>query len=336
MKIDIAAHITPPDFKKHLIKKLPQNFKQSFWYKYLVLDVNPSLSDLESRFRVMDRYDGVVQILTLASPPIETLLKPKDAVELSRIANDELAELVAKYPNRFAGAAACLPMNAVDHALDELERSVSVLGMKGIQLFTSINGKPLDLMEYVPFFDKMAHYDLPIWLHPIRERKGPDYAAEKESKYLISSLFGRAYETSASMTRLIFSGIFDRNPGLKIITHHFGGMVSFLEERIEGLYDLHKTLFNSEFAKNITRPPIEYFRMFYCDTAYGNSPGLKCAHSFFGPDKLLFGTDMPYDSEFGSRKIRRTINSINQMDVSGEDKEKIFNKNACGLLRLNF
>jgi aminocarboxymuconate-semialdehyde decarboxylase len=320
MKIDIAAHITPPAFKKRIIKKLPKNFTQSFWYKYLVLDVNPSLSDLESRFRIMDQYDGVTQVLTLASPPIETLLEPEDAVELSRIANDELAELVIKYPDRFVAAVACLPMNAIDHALDELERSVNALGMKGIQLFTSINGKPLDLMEYVPFFDKMAYYDLPIWLHPVRERKGPDYPTEKESKYLISSLFGREYETSAGMTRLIFSGIFDKNPGLKIITHHFGGMVSFLEERIE--------------AKNITRPPIEYFQMFYCDTAYGNSPGLKCAHSFFGPGKILFGTDMPYDSEFGSKKIRKTIKSIEQMDVSDEDKKKIFNKNALGLLRL--
>jgi len=154
----------------------------------------------------------------------------------------------------------------------------------------------------------------------------------QESKDLISSLFGREYETSAAMTRLVFGGVLEKYPELKIITHHFGGMVSYLDKRIDGLYDFHETLLGKRFSENLTKRPIDYYRMFYCDTAYGNTPGLICAYSFFGADHVLFATDMPYDSELGSRKIRTTINSIDQMDIPEADKNKIFEENTRRIL----
>lgn len=332
MKIDVFPHIIPLKFKNALLSKLPNTFYESVWYKFL--NVIPPLSDVESRFRIMDNYEGLVQVLNLASPPIETLLGPKDSVELARIANDEMAELVVKYPDRFVAAVACLPMNDMDAALEELDRSINKLGLKGIQLYTSIDGKPLDSKEFMPFYEKMLGYDLPIWVHPIRERSGPDYSSEKDSKYLISSLFGREYETSAFMTRLVFSGVMEKYSKLKIITHHFGGMVSYLEKRIDGLYDFHETLIGKNYTQNLTKRPIEYYRMFYCDTSYGSTPGLMCVKSFFGADHILFGTDMPYDSEVGNRKIRETIKSIEQMDIPEFDKKKIFEENARRLLRL--
>lgn len=332
MKIDVFPHIIPERYRDVLLGTLPDAFRQSVWHKFL--EALPSLSDLDSRFRIMDKYEGLAQVLTLASPPIETLLEPKNAVELARIANDEMAELVAKYPDRFVAAVACLPMNDLDAALKELDRAIKDLGLKGIQLYTSINGKPLDSPEFMPFYEKMAGYDLPIWIHPQRERPGGDYSTEKESKYLISSLFGREYETSAFMTRFVFAGILDTYPDLKIITHHFGGMVSYMEKRIDGLYDFHETLMGKRFTENLTRRPIDYYHMFYCDTAYGSTPGLMCVYSFFGADHMLFATDMPYDSEFGDKKIRTTISSIEQMSIPEFDKEKIFEGNARRILHL--
>ncbi len=332
MKIDVFPHIIPPKFKEVLVKRGPGTFRQSVWNKYL--DVLPTLWDLDRRFRIMDRFEGLAQVLTLASPAIETLFEPKDSVEFARMANEEMAELVAKYPDRFPAAVACLPMNDLDAALEELDRAVGRLGLKGIQLDTNINGKPLDSPEFMAIYEKMAGYDLPIWVHPKRERPGPDYSTEKESKYLISSLFGREYETSAFMTRLVFSGVFEKHPSLKIITHHFGGMVSFLEKRIDGLYDLHEQLLGQRYTQNLIKRPIDYYRLFYCDTAYGSAPGLMCVSSFFGIDHLLFATDMPYDNELGERKIRETIRSIEQMDISEVDKKKIFEENAKRLLHL--
>ena len=332
MKIDVFPHIIPLKYKEALLSKLPGTFHESVWYKFL--HTIPTLTDLDSRFRMMDNYEGLVQVLTLASPPIETLVEPKAAVELARIANDEMAELVTKYPDRFVAAVACLPMNNIDAALKELDRAITKLGCKGIQLFTSVNGKPLDSTEFRPFYEKMASYDLPIWIHPMRSRPGPDYSTEKESKYLISVLFGREYDTTAAMTRLVFGGVLERYPGLKIIIHHFGGMVSYMEKRIDGLYDSLETLLGERHTQNITKRPIEYYRKFYCDTAYGSAPGLMCAYSFFGADHVLFATDMPYDSEFGNRKIRVTIGAIEQMAIPESDKKKIFEENARRLLRL--
>ncbi len=332
MKIDVFPHILPPKFKEALVRRAPAPFRQSVWFKYL--DLLPTLWNLDRRFRIMDRFEGVAQVLTLASPAIETIFEPKESVEFARMANEEMADLVTKYPERFPAAVASLPMNDLDAALEELDRALGSLGLKGIQLDTSIDGKPLDSPEFMAIYEKMACYDLPIWVHPKRERPGPDYSTEKESKYLISSLFGREYETSAFMTRLVFSGVFEKYPGLKIITHHFGGMVSFLEKRIDGLYDLQEQLVGQKFTEKLTKRPIEYYRLFYCDTAYGSPPGLMCVSSFFGIDHLLFATDMPYDNELGERKIRETIRSIEQMDIAEPDKRKIFEKNIKQLLRL--
>ena len=136
------------------------------------------------------------------------------------------------------------------------------------------------------------------------------------------------------MTRLVFSGVLEKYPELKIITHHFGGMVSYLDKRIDGLYDFHETILGKRFSENVTKRPIDYYRMFYCDTAYGSTPGLVCAYSFFGPDHMLFATDMPYDSELGNRKIRTTINSIDQMNIPEVDKNKILGENAKRILHL--
>ncbi|MFB3886795.1 MAG: amidohydrolase family protein [Thermodesulfobacteriota bacterium] len=332
MKIDVFPHILPPRFKDALVKRAPAGFRQSVWHKYL--DVLPTLWDLDRRFRIMDRFEGLAQILTLASPAIETLFDSKYSPEFARIANDEMAELVAKYPDRFPAAVASLPMNNLDAALQELDRTIRKLGMKGIQLETSIDGKPLDSPEFMAIHEKMAGYDLPIWVHPKREREGADYSSEKESKYLISSLFGREYETAAFMTRMVFSGVFEKYPGLKIITHHFGGMVSFLERRIDGLYDLHGQLLGKKYTQNLTKRPIDYYHLFYCDTAYGSAPGLMCVASFFGADHVLFATDMPYDNEQGERKIRETIKSIEGMGIAELDKKKIFEENIRRLLRL--
>jgi len=226
-------------------------------------------------------------------------------------------------------------MNDFDAALEELDRAIGSLGMKGIQIDSSIAGLPLDAPDFMPFYEKMTHYDLPIWVHPKRERPGADYSTEKESKYLINSLFGREYETAAFMTRLVFSGVMEKYPGLKIIAHHFGGMVSFLEKRIDSLYDLHEQLMGQSYTQELTRRPIDYYRLFYCDTAYGSAPGLKCVATFFGEEHVLFATDMPYDNERGERKIRETIGSVQKMDISLEGKQKIFAANARRLLGLS-
>jgi len=330
VKIDIFAHIIPVKYKEALYRIAPTGF-----YLEDVIETLPTLFDLERRFRIIDKYEGLRQVLTLSLPPVEYIANPQNAVELARLANEEMAELVLKYPDRFMAAVACLPLNNMEAALQEVDRALNDLKLKGVQVFTNVNDRPLDSPEFMPLYEKMARYDLPIWIHPTRTVDFADYRTEKKSKYMIFSNFGWPYETTAAMTRLVFAGVLEKYPSLKIITHHCGGMVPFFEQRIIGAYDHARILRHADYTETLSKPPVEYFRMFYADTAiYGSIPGLMCGYAFFGAEHMLFGTDMPYDSEFGDRYTRQTIRSIEQMDISDLEKKKIFEDNARRLLRL--
>lgn len=330
MKIDVFPHILPKKYKEALYKIAPSGF-----YIQDVIETLPTLFDLEHRFRIMDKFKGLMQVLTLSSPPVEGIADSEKAVDLAKLANDEMAELVLKYPDRFAAAVACLPMNNMDATLKEVDRAINDLKFRGVQINTPINDKPLDSPEFMPLYEKMAKYNLPIWIHPERPSDFTDYRTEKKSKYMIFHIFGWPYETAAAMTRLIFSGVLEKHPNLKFITHHCGSMVPYMEQRIIGAYDHAEMLRGAKYKQGLTKSPIEYFKMFYNDTAiYGSTPGLMCAYAFCGADHILFATDFPYDSQYGERYIRQTIQSIEQMDISDLEKKMIFEDNARKLLRL--
>lgn len=330
MKIDIFPHIMPVNYREALLKVMPSSLRS----KYGPVLAVPMLSDLDLRFKVMDTCQGLVHVLTLSSPPIEEIASPKDAVDLAKLANDEMAKLVIKYPDRFVAAVATLPMNNLEAALKEVDRAINDLHLKGIQLFTPVNDRPLNLPEFRPLYQKMAGYDLPIWIHPTRNADYADYRTEKESKYAVHAVFGWPFETAVAMTRLVFSGVFDRWPNLKFITHHCGGMVPFFQERIGSIYAKSQAVMGAKYG--LRKPPAEYFKMFYNDTAvYGSTPALMCGYAAFGADHLVFGTDMPLgDSQGGTLNTGRTIESVEQMDIAAEEKEQIFQANARKLLHL--
>jgi aminocarboxymuconate-semialdehyde decarboxylase len=246
-----------------------------------------------------------------------------------------MAELVLKYPDRFPAAVACLPMNDIDAALDEVDRAIKDLNFKGIQIYTPTADKPLDSPEFMPFYAKMSEYNLPIWMHPMRTPEYADYRTESQSKYGIYLLLGWPYETAVAMMRLVLSGVLEKYPNLKIITHHCGSMVPFFEQRLAGSMGRTNLRTGWDSQKKFSKEPIDYFKMFYNDTALcGSTPGLMCGYAFFGADHMLFGTDMPYDTEMGERNTRLTIKSIEQMDIPDSEKKKIFAGNARKLLRL--
>ena len=330
-KIDIFTHIMPVRYREKLLKIAPPELD-------IIVNVGstPTLFDLEQRFRIMDKFDGLRQVLTLSAPPVEQIADPKQAVDLARLANDGMAELVDKYPDRFAAGVASLPMNDMDAALVELDRAVKDLGLKGVQVLTPVNEKPLDAPEFLPLFEKMAGYDLPVWIHPRRGQDYPDYRTEEESKYRIFSVFGWPYETTVAMTRIVFSGLLETYPNLKLITHHCGGMVPFLRERVIGSYDRIFKDLKDDVRQRLSKPHVEYFRMFYNDTAInGNTSALMCAYEFCGAEHLLFATDNPFDTELGERNLRQVIRAIEQMAISAAEKEKIFEGNAKKLLALS-
>ncbi len=333
LRIDGYAHISPPRYTEAIRNEFPGFYEQ-------ILGHTPPLFDMDARFKVMDAYGPIAQVLTVGPvPPLEVFADPRRAAELAALANDEMAELVGKYPERFVAAIALLPMNDIEAAIKEADRAINHLGFKGLYVHSNINGKPLDAPEFLPLFEMMASSDLPVYIHPWRGDDFPEYQTEASSKFSIASTFGWPYETTAAMTRIVFSGLFEKFPGLKVVTHHLGGMVSFYEQRIIQHFSQMGISYHDygSFMRGLTKPPIEYYKMFYNDTAiHGNTPALMLAYSFWGAEHLIFGADMPLgDPAFGMRSYRETIGAIEAMDITEAEKRMIFAGNVVRLLKLD-
>jgi predicted TIM-barrel fold metal-dependent hydrolase len=298
----------------------------------------PSLVDLDVRFHQMDEFgDDYRQIVSLPAPPPEDLGDPKVSREIAALANDELAGLVADHPDRFAGWVAAMPMNDPDAAVAEAERAVG-LGALGAQIYTNVNGHPLDEARFDPFWAKMADLDRVIWVHPSRSAAFPDYVTEEKSRYEIWWVFGWPYETSAFMSRVVFSGVFERHPSLKILTHHAGAMAPFFAGRVGPGWDQLGARTPPDRRDEIdgpvlTKRPIDYFRMFYADTAvFGAAPALRCALDFFGIEHMLFASDSPFDPEKGPGYIRATIENIESLGLSDAERSQLYEGNARTVL----
>jgi uncharacterized protein len=333
-KIDVFNHIYPEAYFR-LMREVAPDFKDIGKRMRNI----PMLVDLDVRFRVMDRFDGYEQVLSIATPPIEAFADRPAAIELARIANDGMAELVRRFPNRFPAFIASLPLNDPEAAAAETRRAVADLGARGIQLFTNALGTPLTAPAFLPLFEAMAGFDLPIFLHPYRGPDVPDYKTEARSEFEIWWTFGWPYETSAAMARIVFAGLFDRFPQLKIVTHHMGAMAPYFEGRIGPGWDqLGARTSDVDYAsvlKTLRKRPLDYFRMFYGDTAlFGAYDATVCGLAFFGADHVLFASDAPFDPERGPMYIRETIGVIDRLSISDDDRERIYWRNATAMLRL--
>lgn len=334
-KIDIFNHIWPKPFHEALIAHVGETTDITRRSEAV-----PMMTDLDRRFEVMDMFgDDYCQILSLASPPFEKYADPKKSLELGKIASDSMAELCQKYPDRFPGFIGSAVMNNPDAVVDEARRNIEELGAVGMQIFTNVGGKPLDLPEFEPFFEYMAQSGKAVWLHPARGANFPDYLTEKQSEYEIWWTFGWPYETSAAMARMVFSGLFDRNPGLNIVTHHAGGMVPFFEGRVGPGWDqMGARTTDRDLAavrKALKKPHLEYFKDFYADTAtFGSATAIKHAIEFFGEDHVMFASDAPFDPEAGPMYIRETIRILDELDISDETRRKVYQDNAAKLLGL--
>ena len=328
MIIDIYTHLAPRSFLDRMVVLAPKlgNIVNR------LLAVKP-LSDLDVRFRDMDTVPDYRQLISLPNPSLEEIGPADTGCELARIANDELAELCTKYPDRFVGFAASVYLDDVDSAIKEADRAIHQLGAKGVLIYNHVAGHPLDEERFRPFFAAMAQWKRPIWMHPSRQANVTDYASEKTSRFEMWWCYGWPYDTSVAMTRLVFDGLFDRHPDLEIITHHCGGMVPFFDGRVgPGLEVLGARTSDEDYSQilpSLKLPHMDYFKKFYGDTAmFGATNGVKCGLDFFGPSKIVFATDAPLGP------IRKTYDGIAAMDMDTETREAIFYGNAAKLLRL--
>jgi predicted TIM-barrel fold metal-dependent hydrolase len=333
MMIDMFNHFMPKAYHDRIAVLIPDNPAVTAFPRL------KTLVDVEARLRLLDGFDGLQQVLSLANPPLELVAPPDRTPELARIANDSLAEICRKYPDRFPTFIAAIPTNNIDASLKEIDRAIATLGARGIQLFTNVAGKPLSDAEFRPLFQRMVQHRLPVWIHPMRGPQTADYATETLSQDEIWFCFGWPYETTACMTRLIYSGIFDELPELKIISHHMGGMIPYFSAKIN--LGFRQIFFGSADRnplaeeRGLKRHPREYYKMLFADTALsGEVAPMRCGHAFFGSDKVIFATDAPFDTEQGRGLIADTIAGVKALGLSPSETEQIFHGNARALLRL--
>jgi predicted TIM-barrel fold metal-dependent hydrolase len=337
LKIDVFNHIFPSAFFERLQKVTVNPGAIKRWLHI------PFLHDVDVRFRMLEEFgDEYRQILSLSAPPIESINPDRQiTLDLATLANDSQAELAGRYPHRFAGFIASLPLNHPEESVRELERAVTGLGAIGVQFFSNVNGLPLDDPRFFPLFEACVRLDCPILLHPARGAGFADYSGEPKSKYEIWWTFGWPYETSAAMQRLVFSRLFDRLPAIRILAHHLGAMIPYFEGRVGyGLDQFGARTADEDYEglrRSMPERPIEYFRRFWADTAvFGSRAATICGLSFFGSDRVVFASDAPFDPEGGPMYIRETINVIDSIDISDADRHKIYQGNAERLFNRAF
>jgi aminocarboxymuconate-semialdehyde decarboxylase len=339
MKIDAFCHIMP----------------RAYYDRFFELDVTthaanlrkrvsniPSLVDMDIRFKQMDEFGEYKQIINIAAPPVEDLGSVAISKEMSRIGNESMAQLVQDYPDRFAGFCAVVPMDDPEAAVEEYNYARNELGAFGAQIYTHVHGKAMDAKEFDPFYETVANSGGLLQVHPCRNSGWSDYPTEPRSRYEIWWTFGWEYDLSTFMARLVFGGVMERYPDLKLLIHHGGSMVPHFAGRVGPGWDQLGARTPEDQKEDIegyplTKRPIEYFRMMYADTAlFGAAHALRCSIDFYGVDHVLFGSDSPYDPERGPGYIRSTIANLDSISLSDSEKEAIYRGNVSKLLGVDF
>ena len=336
MRIDAYTHFIPEKYFTKIVESGHADIGKR------VREI-PCIHDLDVRRKIVDSFPDYAQILSYPMPPLEVMTKgdAKLTEEYTRLVNDGFAEICAKYPDQFPGWVAQGALIAPDAGVREAERALKN-GALGVQIYTNIAGKPLDDPAFDPFFAAMNRLNKPIWMHPARAANFPDYLTEKKSKYEIWWTFGWSYETAAAMGRLVFSKVIDRHPDLKLIVHHFGGIVPILEGRIgPGWHQLGARTSDEDYVslrKSLKKRPLDYFKQnFYADTAvFGADAATVCGLAFYPTEKIVFASDCPFDPEKGTGYIRETLRILESLDLAKDVKEKIYYKNLEGITGKKF
>jgi uncharacterized protein len=328
MKIDAFAHILPPRYAERVFELLRARGDTSAAEYERMMGLDPTLRDLDARFQLMDELGSDYrQVLVMAHTSVEHE-QPDVARELARTGNDELGEVVAAHPERFAGWVAQAALQDGQRGLEAIEQAIEQ-GALGVQVFTAMQGRCLDHPDYEPFFALMAKLDRPVWIHPNRTVKWSDFPlSEPESRFGLYARAGWPTDTTVTMARLVYAGYLDRWPELKIIVHHSGGTVPMLAGRLK---TLQATPDNEAVAARLRLGPLDYLKRFYADTAnFGNPIALRVALEFFGPDHVLFATDFGFSTKFAPE----TVDDVETVIEDEATKHTIYEGNARRVLRL--
>lgn len=333
--IDVFCHLMPPHYAELCMNEAPN--KSHMFRRALNI---PSMSDMDCRDEVLKKFPDYKQIPNIVSPPVESFAGPDKSPRLAAVGNDELKSIVDARPEFYEGFIAGIPFNNPGASVEEIKRCKD-MGAKGVQIYTHMNGEAIDQEKFWPIYEICEKLDLPILIHPVGGQMTPEFPKEDRSRYELWFTIGWPYQTTVAIARLVFSGIFVDFPNLKIVTHHVGAMIPMLEGRIENGLKGYGGRTAPELKKELTEtrvPDGEYlrhFKNFYADTAsFGSASAIRAGLDFFGPDHIVFATDMPFDPEKGPGYISRTLDAIDSLALPEETKAKVLYGNAQKLFHV--
>ncbi len=319
MIIDVHGHVSPQIYIKALTerKKIPRveslngnklSIIYGQGYSYVI---DERMYSLKKKLEEMKKAHVDIQILGNIMPGLDTL-EQDIACDLAKRVNDEYADVQEKNKDAFYTVGS-VPLQYSDFAIEELRRVKNNLGLVGVEIFSNVAGKPLDSPEFLPFFAEAERLQIPILIHPTLPM-----IAEATRPYGLTGAVGYLFDTTLAVLRIIFSGMLEKNPRLKIVLPHMGSTIPYLISRID-----HQYRINPESQERISKLPSEYFKLIYVDTAQSlYRPAIECAYQLIGSKKILFGTDYPFAD------LSKSIQSIRDLDISDQEKTDIFENNA--------
>jgi aminocarboxymuconate-semialdehyde decarboxylase len=319
--IDVHAHYYPRAYLD-AVSRLTEGDVSSWTMgvrRLLTTKIAPErrMVDIDSHIEDMDRAGVDMQVLSLSIPHAyfddETV-----AVELARTANDALAEACTRDPSRFK-AFATLPLPHVDAALAELDRATGALGLHGVTLGANVKGRHLDDEAFLPLYQEIARRDLTIFLHPMIPP-----GQEEMVDWDLSASVGFLVDSTLAVLRLAYRGVFEQHPALKFIVPHLGATLPYIMDRVDSSYRTRP-----ENRVHIPHPPSHYLKRLYYDSVNFHPAAWSCALESFGAEHIVLGSDYPFP--IGS--MERSIERVEALDITPQQREAIYSGTALTLLR---
>lgn len=320
-RIDCQSHL----FSEEFLNLLEKRKESPYVYRkgkdrYVVIKewtrrIMPKHTDMDAKIADMDRTGISMAALSINDPGPEYF--GKDSAAMAVMLNDFIADSVRRKPGRFFGLAT-LPFNSPDAMLKELDRATGKLGMKGILLYSNLDGHFPDEEPFRPLFAEAERRSVPILLHPAYPMT---YSATKG--YEMTAMLGLMFDTTIALSRLILSGVLDQHPNLKLVCPHVGGALPYLIGRMD-----HQTMVLKRGADHIHRAPSEYLKRVWLDVVNPIGLAIGYARDFAGPEKLLFASDHPWvDPQI-------IIDQVESQEFSSIDRTRLYSQNARELFRL--
>ncbi len=322
LRIDVHTHAQPKEYLDMLLSSGRYETVRDPGGQMVVrekgsrfLTITPQMHDPAQRVEEMDETGIDVQIVSVTTPQVY-FLSGQPAVDLAKVCNDYLAEMVQQYPTRFR-ALASVPLTADSAAaVEEFERCLDDLNMVGAIIGANIDGRPIDDPAFAPFYETLNARKSTMLIHPMVPA-----GIEVMNQYALAPLVGFMMDTTLAVARLIFSGFFDKYPDVNVIVGHLGATAPYLAGRLDIGYRSYPD------CKGIDRPPSEYLKQMYLDTVSFHIPALHCAVETVGADRIVFGSDYPHvigDVAGATKVIEEAVSPDAVSGILGDTAARIF------------